>query len=801
MNNYSNTEKSLKRWLKTKVKVTMATVVGFLIAGTVAMGADTISVTEPKEYSILSTYGVSGKALIGITAKEDAYRNEIEENVNISFSGKYDMSANGIHLEATEIGNKNSAEKLVLTGNKINIDIENTGEKATNGIMNSSGGNLTLGNKNSIINIDVEGGYAISGQVSGISTTGNIDRKNGSDNKTGLYGSTTIVNGKELNINAVSNKADLLVGISVNNVTTHDNETVKNGTMCNMTINSEKTKIELENKEGKYATGIAIYSNGTLNVNGDLEVIVKDGKNLLERTAIGVRGNSITKVNADGKHTVKLDGNILFDYPGTDNGNTSTDLTVNLSNSDSFLKGKIYKADNTAIPGENGHGMKLGLSNGGKWEVTGDSFVNDLTMNGGVLEVTDDVNEINVDRLHGDSGIVMFAASIDGDNVNVADGQINIGEVKDNTSFEVGFSGINADDLAGKDLNKAFGELADKVNVTTGADKVDETYFAKEGQVTGEITAKDDGNGNLVITQAEESKTVRGLKDLATINYLSWKQEMGSLTQRMGELRDSSAEHGVWARVYGGKVENGSQYDNEYQTYQVGYDKKYSVDNGRVYLGYLVSYTDGETDYDLGHGENYSVGAGIYATWMNNNGHYVDVLYKVSRLNNKFDVNGTNGLNSKGKYDTYGISLSAEYGKRFDITEKWFAEPSIGMHLGRLGEETYTTDSGIEVSQDSIYTAEGRIGTAVGYKFNDKGNVYARTHVVKEFAGDVDAEYTANGATSNTSEDMGDTWFEFGVGVNYRFAENVNVYADIEKSGDATVDTEWQGNLGFRYEF
>ena len=40
MNNYVSTEKSLKRWLKTKVKVTIATVVGFLIAGTVVMGAD-----------------------------------------------------------------------------------------------------------------------------------------------------------------------------------------------------------------------------------------------------------------------------------------------------------------------------------------------------------------------------------------------------------------------------------------------------------------------------------------------------------------------------------------------------------------------------------------------------------------------------------------------------------------------------------------------------------------------------------------------------------------------------------------
>ena len=42
MNNYVSTEKSLKRWLKSRVKITMATVVGFLIAGTVVMGAGTI---------------------------------------------------------------------------------------------------------------------------------------------------------------------------------------------------------------------------------------------------------------------------------------------------------------------------------------------------------------------------------------------------------------------------------------------------------------------------------------------------------------------------------------------------------------------------------------------------------------------------------------------------------------------------------------------------------------------------------------------------------------------------------------
>ena len=759
MNNYSNTEKSLKRWLKTKVKVTMATVIGFLIAGTVAMG-ETINIEESSQSQKISKDN--------FTIFEDEKNGAVENTVTVSNTGKLEITSSNI--EITKEGN----------GTKMN-----TGYYQSTALKVQSGGNVILGNSlTENINIKVTGGDTEKSILSGLSIVG----------KTGDMS----VNAKNLTITA-HNNLGYVYGINVNNTTSGGTAT----DVAKMVINAENTVInvtadkKIDTDDGdNHAVGINVMSEGQLEVNGNLTVTAD--------TAIATRGNSSVLINKNNDKTIKLTGDISFNYDKETSGTTvDSGLTLNLSNEASYFNGKISITGNPESGKDQVNGMKLGLSNGGKWEVTGDSFVNDLTMNGGILEVTDDVEKIDVDRLHGDSGIATFSTTIDGDNVNVADGQINIGEVKDNTSLEVGFLGIDADDLAGKDLNKVFGELQNKVNVTTGADKVDETYFAKEGQVTGEITAKDDGNGNLVITQAEESKTVTGLKDLATINYLSWKQEMGSLTQRMGELRDSSAEHGVWARVYGGKVENGSQYDNEYQTYQVGYDKKYSVDNGRVYLGYLVSYTDGETDYDLGHGENYSVGAGIYATWMNNNGHYVDVLYKVSRLNNKFDVASNNAEvgKSHGDYDTYGISLSAEYGKRFDITEKWFAEPSIGMHFGRLGEETYTTDSGIEVSQDSIYTAEGRIGTAVGYKFNDKGNVYARTHVVKEFAGDVDAEYTANGATSKTSEDMGDTWFEFGVGVNYRFAENVNVYADIEKSGDSTVDTEWQGNLGFRYEF
>lgn len=534
--------------------------------------------------------------------------------------------------------------------------------------------------------------------------------------------------------------------------------------------------------------------------------------------------------NNNSQNIVKLNGNIKFQFNGKEsNTKVDSDIIVNLSNSESEFNGRIYteivkaeeKPDDEKLKFT---GMKLGLSNGATWNVTGDSLVNNLTLDGGVINILqtketgqdvetgdeledylgrdDSKTVLNVDNLSG-KGAVNFEATASKEGIEVAEGNLRVRSgagVAKGTALKVGLSGVNADDLVENDIGAAdaLNKLVGKVT-GSGVDNITQTAVIERGTLTGEITAELNKDGFTNMKQAQDTPTTAAIRDLTAINFLSWKQEMSSLSQRMGELRDSSAEHGVWARVYGGKVENGSKYDNKYQTYQVGYDKKYTVDNGRVYLGYLVSYTDGETDYSYGTGENYSVGAGIYATWMNNNGHYIDVLYKVSRLNNKFDMKDVEDV--KGDYDTYGISLSAEYGKRFDITDKWFAEPSVGMHLGRLGDETYTTDGGIEISQDSIYTAEGRVGAAIGYKFSDKGNVYARTHVVKEFAGEVDTEYERKGVYASTSEDFGDTWFEFGVGANYRFTENMNVYADIERTGDSTVDTKWQGNLGFRYEF
>ena len=81
------------------------------------------------------------------------------------------------------------------------------------------------------------------------------------------------------------------------------------------------------------------------------------------------------------------------------------------------------------------------------------------------------------------------------------------------------------------------------------------------------------------------------------------------------------------------------------------------------------------------------------------------------------------------------------------------------------------------------------------------GDVYLRASVLHEFAGD--AEINAhNGIASNVaSVDGKDTWFEFGLGANFNVNKNAYVYADVERSAGAELDTDWRATVGVRYSF
>ena len=747
----NHVESSLKRFLKRKVKITMGFVVAFMIMGTGVLGME---YTTPIESS-------KDEDIIELNIKDWNQGGQNWGIINTTQGSTIDI---------------NSKEMYISTENKFSY-----------GIVAQDGGTINVGTTNKIENI----------KITTVADSFAIGLYTDCTYNSGLGGGTININTNRLEID-VTGKGKNTFGIY--SITRTENE-VENK-LSKVEINAKDTII---NVKGEGAIGIAAWSQGKVKINeGNVKITAPQ--------LISTRGKAVTEINKNNNpdYIVDLKGDIVFEYASNSGTPVDADVTIKLANSQSKFTGRIFSNKVSGTPSEEDlkyKGMELGLSNGGTWENTGDSFVNTLTLNGGVIDNKSVDSDIKVDKLLGNGGAVNMVAAIDEATGKATSGALNIDNIGDKTKLNINYSGTDNLEVNKEKAEEVFSQLAEKITVENG--NLNATAKLEEGFVSSEYVSElvKDEKGNIVVKEdsvkvGNLNSMVEGMRDLATINLLTWRQEMNSLNKRMGELRNSTGEHGVWSRVYTGKIENGSKYDNDYQTYQVGYDKKYTVDNGVMFVGGLVSYTDGETDYALGHGENYSVGAGIYATWLNNDGQFADVVLKQSRLHNKFDVTSKDGNKSQsGDYNNWGTSLSGQYGKRFDLNDKFFLEPSVELTLGRVDDTTYTTSAGVDVHQDTMYSLVGNVGTSVGYKFSDKGNIYARAALVKEFQGDIDTEYEKDGALERTSEDLGDTWAEFGVGVNYRFVENMNVYVDIQKTGEATVDNKWQANLGFRYEF
>ncbi len=815
-NNYVSTEKSLKRYLKRKVAITLGMVVTFMITGVIGYAAELKTETIAQSYKD-GNYTVSREEVI------------ITNNNGNVFSGTIDKETK-LPKVIVE-GNENQTLKLIANGGGNEGVIDDTEIKGigTVSLINNNGNGLGTGTNTITVNkVNI---IAKGNSVKGISGygTNTITAKEvniysdddgvhyGGENGGGL----TIQNFDVLNItgkngygiqNAANSQQTTGVHLlgnenSVINITSKNSfrSAIKN--QADNTIEVKGGNVILNGKGSNYILGyggVISATAGTIDINAKKSIIIncvefdENGNPIKIKTdGTAILGTKTGKINLNAQDKENVESSVII------NGNidlrgTST-LDAILNGTESVLNGKI-KTENSAS-------SNIKFSNGATWNNIGDSSVTNLTLNGGVINNSSVDNNISVGTLLGNGGTVNMATIIDEKTGEVKSGKVTINEIKEeNVKLNVNFKNSETVEANGDKAQEYFEELVKNIETTDTDSKITGTAALDEGFVSGgyeaDITINKDGSKVENVTYTGLNSMVEGMRDLATINLLTWRQEMNSLNKRMGELRNSTGEHGVWSRVYTGKIENGSKYDNDYQTYQVGYDKKYTVNNGVMFVGGLVSYTDGETDYALGHGENYSVGAGIYATWLNNDGQFADVVLKQSRLHNKFDVRSKDlDKSQSGDYNNWGTSLSGQYGRRFDSNDKFFVEPSVELTFGRVDDTTYTTNKGVDVHQDTMYSLVGSVGTAVGYKFSDKGNVYARAAFVKEFQGDVDTEYERDGALERTSEDLGDTWAEFGVGVNYRFIENMNVYVDIQKTGEATVDNKWQGNLGFRYEF
>ena len=309
----------------------------------------------------------------------------------------------------------------------------------------------------------------------------------------------------------------------------------------------------------------------------------------------------------------------------------------------------------------------------------------------------------------------------------------------------------------------------------------------------------------------KETAMMRGAKSAMASSAMMWRAESNDLMKRMGDLRMSEGETGLWAKYYGGKYEMDSQKTNfnlKYNAYQLGYDVE--AGNGWT-VGAAVSYNDGSATYGSGRGDLSTYSAGIYGTWKSEDGQYVDIIAKYSKLDNEFKVFNDSGHKLNGDYKTWGTSISAEYGKRFEKENGFYFDPSVELTLGHINGKDYNAHSDfmtsvgvmkdLQVEQDSFNTLVGRVGFRLGQKL-DNASYFVKLAAAHEFSGDFDTTYRAVGEPDGrTSIDFGDTWYEAQIGGTVKLSDNSVIYADFERSFGGDVEEKWRVDAGLRWSF
>ena len=580
---------------------------------------------------------------------------------------------------------------------------------------------------------------------------------------------------------------------------------------------SDGSTVELKNaKDVSVIGGISVKGNnvdaatGEVKVSG-LDINASDNiyiQGTIKNVSEGVSSNQVTggniNIGANNKDvTIKIDGDIYSgEYPGAiekdesgtivgDNGVAKASggsINISLNNENSSLNGNIFDKD----PGADAtNGVHLEVKNGATWTTKGNSTVKEVKSNGGVIDLAGNDQNVNINNLTNGSGSgeTSDATTIKTDSIN---NKLTIG--KNENKLEVKASGKVTDSM-GNDVQGGMEKLLKNINVENGNKET--TVTAAAGSVTGKTTITRDSDGNSGTATEDINKDNAGISEMASISLMAWRAENNDMNKRLGELRNSKGEHGIWTRMVRGQSKYGAQnVKNQYSTYQLGYDEKLSVDKHWT-VGAAVSYTDASSSFTKGRGENKSTGFAVYGSYLSDNGSFVDLIAKAARLKNEFDVLGGAG---KGDYETNGYSLSAEYGKRFTKDNGFWIEPQVELTYGYVGAVDYLTNNDVKVRQNGMDSLVGRIGFSMGRNIK-AGNVYARASYLYDFDGETDVTFSKNSVTRGFKQDLGGGWWEVGVGTNINLSEATHLYFDVEKTYGGNVATPWQWNAGVRWSF
>ena len=357
---------------------------------------------------------------------------------------------------------------------------------------------------------------------------------------------------------------------------------------------------------------------------------------------------------------------------------------------------------------------------------------------------------------------------------------------------------------AGSTLNDTFNSveeaaaaLKNVTNITNNNQKGGSYSFAgQSGALSDTWTADNDGN----ITSRTTNQSLDAFGNYNAMTLVQWRNEVNHISQRLGDVRDSSTTIGAWARVYGydSSYDDNVSIDFKANSIQAGGD--YRINNTWL-VGGAFSYTDGEGKFSNGSADSDGYSLAAYLSGFFDCGAYVDFVGRIGRLST--DITAYSDASEfKGSYNNTTFGLSAEVGYHWKLNDTFYVEPQAELAYGFVKGDDFTGANDVRVEQDDFQTLVGRLGARIGASFADgAGTVYAHASVNHDFLGDADYTASLGSVSRDLSVDIGGTWVSYGIGAQFNTSKNLNFYGTLERANGSEYQEDYRYSVGMSYRF
>lgn len=268
----------------------------------------------------------------------------------------------------------------------------------------------------------------------------------------------------------------------------------------------------------------------------------------------------------------------------------------------------------------------------------------------------------------------------------------------------------------------------------------------------------------------------------------------------------SSQQNNVWGHYLGNKsrvnTSNSAAFNLEQQGMELGADTRKAFERGVLVGGVFMSYSDNKVKHERGGKSTIdSYGLGIYATWFDNSGLYVDGVLKGNRLNSKLNAKMTKGDSTSGEWHHYGVNSALETGYRFTLTESVQIAPYLRTTAAYINSANVKLTNGMVAETGKPRSLTVEAGTQVS-SFLTLGETdihpYLRAAVVQETA---KSNQTIINQNNRFDNNVNGTSGRYGVGASVSLDSNATLYAEINYRQGRHIEEPIQGIMGLKVSF